>query len=194
MEGEMVMKEVTPKELQKLNAESFKDTQKIFRRRLREIAKGGENKAKYNENDYCAGDYIAGWLRTLGFTVKRIGTSGWHEITWPKKEDIIEKFCSEQAQILTSLAPEKVHYAIGWLNSEEKKKVWHMMAQRGDRKQCHPEADCLKSGKPAWYLYHWKDDPIQWDYICSCCDEHSEYRTKFCPNCGAKMQIEKENE
>ena len=77
------MREVTPKELRKLNSKSFKNTQKIFRRRLREIAAGGENKAKYNENDYCAGDYIAGWLRNLGFTVKRVGPSGWHEITWP---------------------------------------------------------------------------------------------------------------
>ena len=79
------MREVTPKELQKLNSKSFKNTQKIFRRRLREIAKGGENHAKYNEDNYCAGDYIAGWLRNLGFTVKRVGPSGWHEITWPEE-------------------------------------------------------------------------------------------------------------
>jgi hypothetical protein len=84
------MKEITPKELQKLNNKSFKNTQKIFRRRLREIAAGGENKAKYNENDYCAGDDIAGWLTSLGFTVKRVGPSGWHEITWPeiKREEL----------------------------------------------------------------------------------------------------------
>jgi hypothetical protein len=82
------MKEVTPKELRELNADSFKETQKIFRRRLREIAKSGENKAKYNEDDYCAGDYIAGWLRSLGFTVKRVGPSGWHEITWESNEPL----------------------------------------------------------------------------------------------------------
>ena len=156
----MAVKEISPKELQKLNSKSFKNTQKIFRRRLREIAKNGENKAKYNENDYCAGDYIAGWLRNLGFTVKRVGPSGWHEITWEDNELL------------------------------DPRKTWFMMVQKGDRKQSHPDADCLKSGKPAWYLYHWKNDPIQWDYICSCCDEHSEYQTRFCPNCGAKMHIE----
>jgi hypothetical protein len=160
MEGEMVVKEISPKELQELNSKSFKNTQKIFRRRLREIAKGGEIKAKYKEDDYCAGEYIKGWLRGLGFTCKEIGYGGWVEITWPETE-----------------APDK-------------KKEWHMMVQKGDHKQSHPDADCLKSGKPAWYLYHWKNDPIQWDYICSCCDEHSEYQTKFCPNCGAKRHIE----
>lgn len=42
------------------------------------------------------------------------------------------------------------------------------------------------------YFYHWTKDLTQWDYICSCCDEHSEYKTKFCPNCGAKMYIEED--
>lgn len=185
------MKEVTPQELRKYNEKSFKNTQKIFRRRLREIAAGGENKAKYKPNDYCCGERIADWLKSLGFTVKQVNPF-WCEVTWPEEEDILERLHSEQFKILTQPMSAKVHYAIGWLTSEEKKKVWHMMAQRGDRKQCHPEADCLKSGKPAWYLYHWKNDPIQWDYICSCCDEHSEYKTKFCPNCGAKMHIEED--
>lgn len=154
-------KEISPAEMRELNRNSFKDTQKIFRRRLREIAAGGENKAKYKPDDYCCGDRIADWLNSLGFTVKQVNPI-WCEVTWPETE-----------------APDK-------------KKIWHMMVQRGDRKQCHPEADCLKSGNPAWYLYHWKNDPIQWDYICSCCDEHSEYKTKFCPNCGAKMHIEED--
>ena len=26
-----------------------------------------------------------------------------------------------------------------------------------------------------------------WDYKCSVCNEYSEYRTDYCPNCGAKM-------
>lgn len=156
------MKEISPKELQKLNNKSFKNTQKIFRRCLREIAKDGENKAKYNENNYCAGEHIADWLRNFGFTVKRIGPSGWHEITWKDSEFL------------------------------DPRKTWSMMVQKGDRKQSHPNADCPKSDNPALYLYHWKDDPIQFDYICSCCKEHNEYKTKFCPNCGAKMCIEQD--
>ena len=152
------MKEITPKELQKLNSKSFKSTQKIFRRRLREIAAGGENKAKYKPDDYCCGDRIADWLKSLGFTVKQVNPI-WCEITWPETE-----------------APDK-------------KKVWHMMVQKGDRKQSHPDADCLKNGKPAWYIYEWKKDSIQFDYICTCCNEHSEYHTKFCPNCGARMLV-----
>lgn len=81
-------KEISPAEMRELNRKSFKNTQKIFRRRLREIAKDGEIKAKYNENHYCAGDHIADWLRNLGFTVKRIGPSGWHEITWESNEPL----------------------------------------------------------------------------------------------------------
>jgi hypothetical protein len=79
-------KEISPAEMRELNRNSFKDTQKIFRRRLREIAAGGENKAKYKEDDYCAGEYIKGWLRSLGFTCKEIGYGGWVEITWPETE------------------------------------------------------------------------------------------------------------
>jgi hypothetical protein len=150
MEGEMVMREVTPKELQKLNAKSWKETQKIFRRRLREIAAGGENKAKYNENDYCAGDYIAGWLRNLGFTVKRVGLSGWHEITWPEEEDLIERLRSESIKILTQPMPAKVHYAIGWLNTEYG--TWSKdMAQY--------DYVCSKCGKHSMY---------KTDFCCNC--------------------------
>jgi hypothetical protein len=82
-------KEISPAEMRELNRNSFKDTQKIFRKRLREIAAGGEIKAKYKEDDYCAGEYIKGWLRSLGFEVKRIYGS-WYEITWPE-----EKECSK---------------------------------------------------------------------------------------------------
>lgn len=76
------MREVSPKELQKLNDKSFKNTQKIFRRRLREIAADGDNEAKYKPSEYCCGDRIADWLRSLGFTVKEID-SIWFAITWP---------------------------------------------------------------------------------------------------------------
>lgn len=44
---------------------------------------------------------------------------------------------------------------------------------------------------PQWdhQTYHWAKDVVQWDYVCSRCKEHSEYATKFCPNCGAKMSV-----
>ena len=29
-----------------------------------------------------------------------------------------------------------------------------------------------------------------WDYACSCCGDCQEYKTAFCPNCGAKMDEE----
>ena len=47
----------------------------------------------------------------------------------------------------------------------------------------------VKDDKAEQYCYHWVTDCVQWDYICSCCNEHSEYKTKYCPNCGAKMYI-----
>ena len=36
----------------------------------------------------------------------------------------------------------------------------------------------------------WIFDPVQYDYICYYCKEHSEYKTRYCPNCGAKMKVE----
>lgn len=155
------MREVTPKELQKLNSKSFKNTQKIFRRRLREIAAGGENKAKYNPDDYCCGDRIADWLKSFGFTVKQVNPI-WCEITWPEEEDILERFRGETFKILTQPMPAKVHYAIGWLRSEEKKKA-------------------MASGE-------WTFDSHTYDYACSECGKHSEYTSPYCPNCGKKLK------
>ena len=40
--------------------------------------------------------------------------------------------------------------------------------------------------------FGWRFDPHSYDYVCTCCNEHSEYKTKYCPNCGAKMIVEKE--
>ena len=121
------MREVTLKELQKLNDKSFKNTQKIFRRRLREVAANGSNEATYKANDYCCGEQIKPWLESLGFQVRYKGWGSWYEITW----------------------------------SGEKLGVW-------------------------------TKDTVQWDYVCSACGKHSEYKTDFCCNCGKKMMNDKE--
>lgn len=152
------MREVTPKELRELNKKSFKNTQKIFRRRLREIAADGENKAKYQEKDYCAGERIKDWLRSLGFTCKEIGCGGWVEITWPEEADILKQLRSEQVEFLTRPIPMKF--------------TWGVKIERKE-------------------LGTWKFDPSSpYDYVCSACGKHSEYKTDFCCNCGTKMYIE----
>ena len=51
------------------------------------------------------------------------------------------------------------------------------------------EKDLLKQ-KEEPDSFIWIFDPHPYDYICSCFNEHSEYRTKYCPNCGAKMIID----
>jgi hypothetical protein len=85
MEGEMAMREVTPKELQELNAHSFKETQRYFRRRLREIAADGGKEITYNPDNYACGDQIKPWLEGLGFTAKQTNPL-WCKITWPEEE------------------------------------------------------------------------------------------------------------
>lgn len=85
------MREVSPKELQKLNDKSFKSTQKIFRRRLRKIAAGGSKEATYKENEYCCGELIKPWLESLGFQVKNIGWGSYYKITWPDEEDALKR-------------------------------------------------------------------------------------------------------
>lgn len=155
------MREITPKELQKINSKSFKETQKIFRRRLREIAKDGNVQAKYKPKDYKYGEQIKPWLESLGFKVKEIGPS-WCEITWPEEEDIIERLRNETFKILTRPMPAKVHYAIGWLNSEEK--------------------------KIAAIMGEWIFDPYYCDYVCSECGKRSEHTSPYCPHCGKKLE------
>lgn len=135
-------KEISPAEMQELNSKSFKNTQKIFRRRLREIAAGGENKAKYKPDDYCMGDRIAGWLKSLGFTVKQVGPA-WCEITWSEEEDIIERLRSEAFKILTRPMPEQAYYAIGYMNSEFGTWIGDLVTY---------DYKCSKCGKHAEYV------------------------------------------
>lgn len=94
------MREVTPKELREYNEKSFKETQKIFCRRLREIAAGGNKIALYCKTEYCFGEQIKPWLESLGFTVKQDRRLNWYEVTWPEEEDILEKLRRETAEIL----------------------------------------------------------------------------------------------
>ena len=136
----MVMREISPKELQKLNDKSFKETQRIFRRRLREIAAGGRTEADFDKGHFCCEDKIIVWLRSLGFKVTA-GTYKYY-ITWPEEEDIIEKLRSETFKILTRPMPAKVHYAIGWLNAEYG--TWSKDMARYDYV-------CSKCGKHAEY-------------------------------------------
>lgn len=117
----MVMREVTPKELQKLNSKSIKAEKKVFRRRLREIAAAGRTEADFDKGHFCHEDEIIAWLRSLGFKVTA-GTYKYY-ITWPKEEDIVERLRRESFKILTQPMPAKVHYAIGWLYSEERTKA-----------------------------------------------------------------------
>ena len=119
------MREVTPKELQKLNDKSWKETQKIFRRRLREIAAGGENKAKYKPDDYCMGNRIKSWLESLGFKVKEIGPS-WCEVTWPEEEDLIERLRSETFSIWSRPVPAKITWGVRLERFEEEREwIYH---------------------------------------------------------------------
>jgi hypothetical protein len=120
------MREVTPKELQKLNDKSFKSTQKIFRRRLREIAAGGENKATYKATDYCCGERIKPWLESLGFQVKDKGWGSWYEIAWPEEEDIIERLRNKTFKILTQPTLANVTWGLRLERFEEEREwVYH---------------------------------------------------------------------
>ena len=154
------MREVTPKELQKLNDKSIKAEKKIFRRRLREIAKNGSKQADFDKGHFSHEDEIIAWLRSLGFKVTA-GTYKYY-ITWPEEEDIIERLRNKTFKILTQPMLANIHYAIGWLHGEEKKKT-------------------VASGE-------WTFDPHCYDHVCSECSKHSEYTSPYCPNCGKKLK------
>ena len=37
--------------------------------------------------------------------------------------------------------------------------------------------------------FAWNYDTTEYDFVCSCCNEHSEYTSNYCPNCGAKTYV-----
>lgn len=118
------MKEISPKKLQKLNNKSFKNTQKIFRRRLREIAAGGRNEADFDKGHFVHEDEIITWLRSLGFKVTA-GTYKYY-ITWPEEEDILERLRSESFKILTQPMSAKVTWGLRLERFEEEREwIYH---------------------------------------------------------------------
>ena len=118
------MKEITPKELQKLNDKSIKAEKKVFRRRLREIAANGSKQADFDKGHFSHEDEIITWLRSLGFTV----TSGTYKyyITWPEEEDILERLRSETFKILTRPIPAKFTWGVHLERFEEEREwIYH---------------------------------------------------------------------
>jgi hypothetical protein len=104
------MREVTPKELRKLNDKSIKAEKKIFRRRLREIAAGGGKEADFDKGHFCHEDEIITWLRFLGFKVTA-GTYKYY-ITWPEEEDALEKLRKEVNDIWSRRVPVKFTWGV----------------------------------------------------------------------------------
>lgn len=126
------MREITPKELREYNEKSWKETQKIFRRRLREIAAGGDKKAKYKPDNYCLGERIQPWLEGLGFKIKQVNPF-WCEVTWPEEEDIIERLHRECMPILNSSLPNAARRAIDGLKvKREELGTWIFDSQAYD--------------------------------------------------------------
>lgn len=37
--------------------------------------------------------------------------------------------------------------------------------------------------------FGWDYDGNRYDFVCSCCHEHSEYTSNYCPHCGAKTYV-----
>ena len=104
------MREVTPKELREYNEKAFKDTQKLFRRRLREIAVNGGIQADFNKGHFSCEDEIITWLRSLGFKVTT-GTYKYY-ITWPEEEDVLEKLRKEVNDIWSRRVPVKFTWGV----------------------------------------------------------------------------------
>lgn len=65
------MKEISPKEMQNYCEKSLKETKRFFRKRIREIAKGGNNYGSFDVGQYTCEEEIIEWLKSLGFTVSR---------------------------------------------------------------------------------------------------------------------------
>lgn len=60
------------------------------------------------------------------------------------------------------------------------------------------EIEMVTEPKPATVTYAeklskiefgWNYDTTRYDFVCSCCNEHSEYTSNYCPHCGAKMYV-----
>ena len=121
---------------------AFKEHQKQFMIRIKEIAEQGVFSANFSAHEYAEDwERLSEWLRSLGFYVTR-PVNGC--VIWVKWDD-------------NSLAKNTM--------TTELTKTSHIE-------------------------FEWIFDPHPYDYVCSCCKEHSEYKTKYCPNCGAKMKGE----
>jgi len=65
------MREISPKEMRNYCEKSLRETKRYFRKRTREIAKGGNNYGSFDAGQYAQEEKIIEWLKSLGFTVSR---------------------------------------------------------------------------------------------------------------------------
>ena len=49
-----------------------------------------------------------------------------------------------------------------------------------------PAAD-IDPVQHGWWIWHKKWEPFEFKYECSICHDGSDLESKYCPNCGAKM-------
>ena len=49
-----------------------------------------------------------------------------------------------------------------------------------------PAAD-IAPVQHGWWIWHNKWEPFEFKYECSICHDGSDLESKYCPNCGAKM-------
>ena len=76
------MKEISPSGIEKMSKHKkiLNKTKKEFRKRIKEIAKGGCANAEFSVGHYTYEDEIVDWLRSLGFRVTK-GTDKYY-IYW----------------------------------------------------------------------------------------------------------------
>lgn len=82
---------------------------------------------------------------------------------------------------------EKAYEKCGWYNTVNGKSI---CAARKDELAAIPAADVVTVRHGRWGNY----EPYSDGYRCSCCKLVHRTCTTYCPNCGAKMEVDHETD
>ena len=61
-----------------------------------------------------------------------------------------------------------------------------------DLRGCIPAADVAPVRHGRWLKHYRSGTTVREGFISSCCDMWNERKSNYCPNCGAKMDLEDE--
>lgn len=147
--------------------------------KIKEILAKAANKMAHNARDEQFEDY----KEQLVERITKTANDG--EFSLPVNTYSARGRWAELKQWLESLG-----FVVGW-NANNLMAVikWDDISIAEIEMKTKPKPVVTTFDKVSRIEFGWNYDTTRYDFVCSYCNEHSEYTSNYCPHCGAKMYV-----